>query len=101
MGLERQNACLELLPTEILHLLVDHLFSWDLKNLSCVSRQLREAFIPCVFRNVRFQFSKSGFDSLRGLLLSDLRHHVVSLIYVIPELLHPGNDFVMHTCGNC
>lgn len=90
MSSEHQPTRLGLLPTEILYVVVEHLFVQDMRHLSCASGRLREVCMPNLFRNVRFPFSDSGFDGLRRLLLSDVRHYVVSFTYVIPELLRPG-----------
>jgi hypothetical protein len=90
MSSQRQRARLELFPTEILHVVVEHLLTQDLKYLSRVSEQLRKICMPYLFRNVRFSFSNSGFDKLRRLLESHVRQYVVSFTYVIPELLQPG-----------
>jgi hypothetical protein len=54
-------------------------------------QRLREVCLSSLFRNVRFSFSKGGFDELKSLLKSDVRHHVVSFTYDIPELLKTGN----------
>ena len=45
-----------------------------------------------LFHQVEFQFSEAGFDELKSLLKSDVRHHVVSFTYVVPELLKTGKD---------
>jgi hypothetical protein len=34
---------LETLLTEILHAVVDHLLVWEIKNVSCASKRLRQA----------------------------------------------------------
>jgi hypothetical protein len=46
--------------------------------------------IPSIFQFVRFEFSRSGLRELRDLSNSEIRHHVVSFTYVVPELLRPG-----------
>lgn len=43
------------------------------------------------FKSLLGSFSlQFSVERIRGLLLSDLRHYVVSFTYTIPELLHPG-----------
>lgn len=93
---EHRTASLDLLPTEILLILVDHLRIEDVKILSFVCGRLRKVSLPYIFYNVYFQFSHSGFHALRELLLSDLRQYIVSFTYTIPELLHPGNDSAIY-----
>ncbi|KAJ5976625.1 hypothetical protein N7481_010332 [Penicillium waksmanii] len=89
MSSARQPAWLELLPSEILGVVVKCLFTNDMKHLSCVSKRLRDVSIPYLFRGVRFSFSDSGLLGLRRLMLSGVRQYVVSFTYVIPELLRP------------
>ncbi|KAJ5100794.1 hypothetical protein N7456_006846, partial [Penicillium angulare] len=81
------SAELEPLPTEILFMIVQHLFIRDVKCLSCVNQRMRMICLPVLFNKVRFAFSDFGLDGLRRLALSDARQYVVSLTYVIPELL--------------
>ncbi|PLB49079.1 hypothetical protein P170DRAFT_174660 [Aspergillus steynii IBT 23096] len=83
----RRHARFELLPTELLYEIITRLSSRDVKRLSSVSERLRKVCLPYLFRNVSFEFSRSGFISLQRLLLSNLRWYVVSLTYVVPELL--------------
>lgn len=89
---------IELLPTEIKIYVTNYLRNKHVKNLSLVCRKLREVSLPRIFRNVRFQFSRSGFNALREFLLSDLCRYVVSLTYKVPELLHPGTHLAICIC---
>lgn len=90
MSPQYQLARLDMLPLELLHMLVDHSLYLDIKHMSCVNKRLREACLPYLFRNVRYEFSDLGLSRLWRLLLSDLCRHVVSFTYVVPELLKPG-----------
>ena len=81
---------LETLPTEISHIIIDFLTPWNVKDLSRVSKRLREACKPSLFRRVKFQFSEAGFDGLKSLLKSDARNHIASFTYAVPELLKAG-----------
>jgi hypothetical protein len=81
---------LETLPTEIFRIIIDLLTPWNVKDLSRVSKRLRESCLPSLFRRVEFQFSEAGFDGLKSLLKSDVRNHIVSFTYVVPELLKAG-----------
>jgi hypothetical protein len=92
MSSAHQFTLLELLPNEILYMVVQLLCMYDVGHLAFTSNRLREVCIPYLFRNVRFSFSSSGFGELRRLLLSDVRQNVVSFTYVIPELLRPGKS---------
>lgn len=84
------EARLDLLPTPILCMIVEMLFPEAIDSVSCVNKQLREICVPYLFRKVKFEFSKAGFDSLRSLSDSALRQYVSSLTYVVPLLLDPG-----------
>ncbi|KIM96809.1 hypothetical protein OIDMADRAFT_131577 [Oidiodendron maius Zn] len=57
-----------------------------------VSRQQTvERSVPAgIFRQVKFRFALAGFEELKSLLKSDVRHYVVSFIYVVPKLLKTG-----------
>jgi hypothetical protein len=92
MSSAHQFTLLELLPNEILYMVVQLLCMYDVGHLAFTSNRLREVCIPYLFCNVRFSFSASGFSELRRLLLSDVRQNVVSFTYVIPELLRPGKS---------
>ncbi|CEO59494.1 hypothetical protein PEBR_19184 [Penicillium brasilianum] len=80
---------LDLLHSDILSRIVRFLQPGDIEELSCVSKRLRNASIPVLFRAVRFEFSRSSLNGLKRLSGSDIRHHVVSLTYVAPEILKP------------
>ncbi|KAJ5982279.1 hypothetical protein N7451_012379 [Penicillium sp. IBT 35674x] len=75
------TAWFEILPVEILSMIVGLLCNGDAKSLSLVCGKLRELALPYIFHRVRFEFSHSGFNALRQLLLSDLRQYVVSFTY--------------------
>ncbi|CAG8879497.1 unnamed protein product [Penicillium salamii] len=85
---------LESLPTEILRVVVSHLFIQDMKHLASASKRLRDVCLPYLFHNVVFSFSDSGLDGLRLLMQSDVRQYVVSFTYLIPELLRPAELYV-------
>ncbi|KAM3522948.1 hypothetical protein MY4038_008392 [Beauveria bassiana] len=80
---------LERLPTEIIHAVVEFLAPWDVKDLSYTSKRLRQACLPRIFRRVKFEFSLTGIEELKGLLKSDVRSHVRSFSYEVTELLKP------------
>lgn len=90
MPLRSLTPHFETLTAEPLHLIIDLLSLSDIKQLSSVNTRLREACLPFLFRHIKFQFSKIGFDDLRSLSNSDARHHVISFTYIVPELLNPG-----------
>jgi hypothetical protein len=48
--------------------------------------------LPFLFCHVGFRFSEAGFHELENLITSNVRHHVVSLAYVVPELLKTGEE---------
>jgi hypothetical protein len=49
-----------------------------------VSQQKAERMCAYLFRKVKIRFSNPGFDELRSLLKSDVRHDLVSFPYVVP-----------------
>lgn len=79
---------LDLLIEIIIHIL-QLLPSWQRKQLSGISRRIRVKCLLSVFQFVRFKFSRSGLRELRNLADLEIRHHVVSFTYVVPELLKP------------
>lgn len=85
-----RTSRLEAVPAEISSTIITFLTSREVKDLSWVSKRLREACLPSLFRRVKFQFSEAGFVGLKSLMKSDARYHVVSFTYVVPELLVPG-----------
>ena len=85
-------AHLELLPTNILSMIADRFRLWKIRLLSLVSKRLREVCLPFLFGHNEFQFSEAGFDELESFLTLDVRHHVVFLAYVVPELLKTGEE---------
>jgi hypothetical protein len=93
----RETSRLETLPMEILSIIVDLLPFWGVKDLSRASRRLRKACIPSLFNHVKFQFSETGFEGLKSLLYSNIRNHVVSFTYVVPELLKAGKYLYYRT----
>ncbi|OBT92531.1 hypothetical protein VE01_09445 [Pseudogymnoascus verrucosus] len=78
---------LETLPTEILHAVVDYLPLWDIKDLSCASKRLRQASLSILFRHVKFEFSQAGIEGLKDLLKSNVCEHIASFTYEFTELL--------------
>ncbi|KFY03100.1 hypothetical protein O988_01696 [Pseudogymnoascus sp. VKM F-3808] len=80
-------ARLETLPTEILHAVVDHLPVWEIKDLSCASKRLRQACLSILFRHVKFEFSQTGIEELNDLLKSNVSGYIASFTYEITELL--------------
>jgi hypothetical protein len=80
------------LPNELLCKIVECLVKWEVKHFSLVNRRMRDVSLPFLYRNFRFTFSKKGLDRLEGFLRSNLCHHVVSIQYVVPELLNPGES---------
>ena len=81
---------LETLPTEILHAVINHLPLWQVKNLSCASKRLRQACLSILFRYVTFEFSQVGTEGLNNLLKSNVCSHIASFTYEITELLKAG-----------
>lgn len=86
----KEQALFELLPTELLQMIVGSLNPLDIKDPSKVCKRLRDICTPLIFRKVKLDFSKSGFDGLQRLSMSDIRQHVISLTYEVPELLKTG-----------
>ncbi|KFY67993.1 hypothetical protein V497_00095, partial [Pseudogymnoascus sp. VKM F-4516 (FW-969)] len=80
---------LETLPTEILYAVIDHLTVWQIKNLSCASKRLRQACLSTLFRHVKFEFSQAGIEGLNDLLKSNICGSIASFTYEITELLKP------------
>ncbi|KAM3556917.1 hypothetical protein ARSEF4850_005305 [Beauveria asiatica] len=80
---------LERLPTEIIHAVVEFLEPWSIEKLSYTSKRLRQACLPTIFRRVKFEFSLAGIEGMKGLLKSNVRSHVTSFSYEVPELLKP------------
>ncbi|KFY50810.1 hypothetical protein V495_00083, partial [Pseudogymnoascus sp. VKM F-4514 (FW-929)] len=80
---------LETLPTEILQAIVDHLSIWEIKHLSCASKQLRQICLSILFRHVKFEFSQAGIEELNDLLKSNVSGYIASFTYEITELLKP------------
>ena len=89
-----KRSRLETLPMEISCIIIGLLSPWEVKDLSRVSKRLREASLPSLFCCVEFPFSDTGFDGMKRLMKSDARYHVVSFTYAVPELLKTGNDFL-------
>lgn len=89
MNLKLSQAKIELLPTELLSMIVDNLQTSDVRELSLVSRGLRAASLRSLFRVVTFKFSQAGFADIMKLVQSPVRHHVITFNYEIPELFRP------------
>jgi hypothetical protein len=81
---------LQALPTELLHLILASLDSWEIKAFSLVNRRLRDVCLPSLFHRVRFNFSEAGLEGLEQLKNSAVRLFVKSLNYTVPELIKPG-----------
>ncbi|KFY27953.1 hypothetical protein V491_00692 [Pseudogymnoascus sp. VKM F-3775] len=86
---------LETLPTEILHAVVDHLPVWEIKDLSCASKRLRQACLSILSRHVKFEFSQAGIEGLNDLLKSNVCSYIISFTYKITELLNPGTSDIL------
>jgi hypothetical protein len=84
------------LPPDILHGVVDLLRLQEIKDMSCDSTRMREACLPSLFRRVKFEFSEAGLRELRGILKLDVRCHVVSFTYAVPDLFVPGKCPLQH-----
>ncbi|KFY04717.1 hypothetical protein O988_00577 [Pseudogymnoascus sp. VKM F-3808] len=80
---------LETLPTEIIFAIVDHLPVWEIKDLSCASKWLRQACLSTLFRHVKFEFSQAGIEGLNDILKSNVCGYIASFTYEITELLNP------------
>ena len=90
--MNRPEARLDLLPSDILCRIVNFLPPWEIEGLSCANKKLREASIPVLFPAVKFEFSKTSLNELKNLSDSNIRQHVISLTYVAPEILRPGKQ---------
>ncbi|CBF84454.1 uncharacterized protein ANIA_11158 [Aspergillus nidulans FGSC A4] len=80
---------MELLPTEILFDIVEHLCNRETKTLSLVSKRVRDVCLPVLFRKINIEFSTEGFDLLESLLKSSIRRYIVSFQYIVPKLVKP------------
>lgn len=87
-----KSVYLESLPNELLCKIVEYLVKWEIKHFSLANRRMRDVSLPFLYRTFRFTFSKNGLDRLEEFLRSNLYHHVVSIQYVVPELLNPGES---------
>lgn len=85
-------AYLENLPNELVCKIVEYLVKWEIKYFSLVNRRMRDVSLPFLYRSFQFKFSKKGLDKLERLLRSSICHHVVSIQYVVPQLLNPGES---------
>lgn len=90
MAAVNSSICLDNLPLEIIYLILGSLSMEELKSFSYVNKHLREASLPSLFRELTINFSKSGFEKLKGISNSEVRVHVVSLKYIAPDLINPG-----------
>lgn len=82
MAAVNSSICLDNLPLEIIYLILGSLSMEELKSFSYVNKHLREASLPSLFRELTINFSKSGFEKLKGISNSEVRVHVVSLKYI-------------------
>jgi hypothetical protein len=73
-------------------MIIDLLVLWEVKNLSRVSKRVRETCMPSLFRCIEIPFSKDGFNGLKSLINTDARYHIISFTYVVPKLLKAGNN---------
>ncbi|KAF7594881.1 hypothetical protein BBP40_007915 [Aspergillus hancockii] len=87
--LENQKIRLDLLPTEILRMVLNFLLPSDAKEFSHTSKRFREISLPFIFRKLEIEFSKEAFKKLKRLSTSDIWQHLVSLTYVVTDLLDP------------
>ncbi|PMD18670.1 hypothetical protein NA56DRAFT_526002, partial [Hyaloscypha hepaticicola] len=78
---------LETLLIEIFRIIINLLTPWNIKDLSYISKRLREVYLLFLFYYIEFQFSETGFNRLKSLLKSNIRNHIISFTYIIPELL--------------
>lgn len=83
---------LDFLPSDLLCRVVGFLPAWEIEKFSCVNKRLREVSLPVLFRAVRFEYSKASLNGLKRLSNSDIRQQVVSLTYIAPEILKPGEE---------
>lgn len=87
-----QITYLENLPNEILNIIVEYLRKPEIKRVSSVNKRIRDISRPFLFRNFRFTFSKKGFNRLKEVLNSLVSCYIISIQYVVPELLNPSNN---------
>ncbi|RJE20455.1 hypothetical protein PHISCL_07216 [Aspergillus sclerotialis] len=83
------SSCLQNLPLEILYLIAEGLSFESLLKLSCVNKRMRNVAIPRIFRNYTIIFSEEGFNKLKGFCESTLCENVVSLKYIVADLIEP------------
>jgi hypothetical protein len=86
------SAYLENLPNELLCKIVEYLVKWEIKHFSLVNRRMRDVSLPFLYRSFQFTFSRKGLDKREEFLRSNICHQVVSIQYVVPELLNPGES---------
>jgi hypothetical protein len=87
-----QIAYLENLPNEILNIIVEYLRKPEIKRVSSVNKRMRDISHPFLFRNFRFTFSKKGLNQLKEILNSKVSYYIISIQYVVPELLNPSDN---------
>jgi len=90
------SARLDMLPLEIIFAIIDLLSMKDVMNLSQVNKYLRGSSLPYLFRRIAITFSLDGFKQLKEISESPIRLHVVSLKYVVPELIEPGKQYALN-----
>lgn len=84
-----------------LHTVINLLPLSAIKDLSCASKRLRDACLPTLFRQVKFEFSEAGLGELSSILKSDVHCHVVSFTYAVPDLFVQGKcPYINQVCTN-
>lgn len=89
---------LDLLPIELLDMILDFLRG-DVESLSRTCKTLRAVSSRVLFANVKFEFSESGLEGMERPAKSDVRHHVISFTYEVPDILDPGKLMVLKYPG--
>jgi hypothetical protein len=84
------DSIIDRLPVEIILLITHFLSLCEVKQLSQVNKLMRVVCAPPIFQSIRLEFSYQSLQKLEALAVSELRHHVLSVTYVVPELLKEG-----------
>lgn len=90
------SARLDTLPLEIIFAIIELLSTKDVMHLSQANKYLRGSSLPYVFRKIAITFSLDGFEQLKEISESPIHLHVVSLKYVVPELIDPGKQYALN-----
>lgn len=90
LGLDIMHSITDRLPVEIILLVARFLSSHEVNQWSQVNKSMRIICEPLIFRSVRVEFSCKSLQRLKTFANSELRRHVQSLTYVVPELLKKG-----------